>query len=91
MFHIGSVTGALIRFYSFCPLSESSDDSGIVSYLWEQVDGPLWNSDGPMNTSVLKLQNIPPGDYTFRCKVHILISTKSIHTTSVFVNSLSFR
>ncbi|XP_017314573.1 dyslexia-associated protein KIAA0319 [Ictalurus punctatus] len=49
--------------------SQSSDDSGIVSYLWEQVDGPLWNSDGPMNTSVLKLQNIPPGDYTFRLMV----------------------
>ncbi|XP_053091118.1 dyslexia-associated protein KIAA0319 isoform X2 [Pangasianodon hypophthalmus] len=49
--------------------SQSSDDSGIVSYLWEQVDGPLWNSDGPMNTPVLTLQNISPGDYTFRLMV----------------------
>lgn len=55
----------------FFPLSESSDDSGIVNYMWEQVDGPLWHSDGPLNTPVLALQNISPGDYTFRCKVHI--------------------
>lgn len=50
----------------FSPLSESSDDSGIVSYLWEQVDGPLRTSDGPINTPVLALHNISPGDYTFR-------------------------
>ncbi|XP_046702970.1 dyslexia-associated protein KIAA0319 isoform X2 [Silurus meridionalis] len=49
--------------------SQSSDDSGIVSYLWEQVDGPLWSREGPMNTPVLALQNIYPGDYTFRLTV----------------------
>ncbi|XP_058252466.1 dyslexia-associated protein KIAA0319 isoform X2 [Hemibagrus wyckioides] len=49
--------------------SQSSDDSGIVSYLWEQVDGPLRTSDGPINTPVLALQNISPGDYTFRLTV----------------------
>ncbi|KAK3571450.1 hypothetical protein QTP86_012078 [Hemibagrus guttatus] len=49
--------------------TQSSDDSGIVSYLWEQVDGPLRTSDGPMDTPVLALQNISPGDYTYRLTV----------------------
>ncbi|XP_060725815.1 dyslexia-associated protein KIAA0319 [Tachysurus vachellii] len=49
--------------------SQSFDDSGIVSYLWEQVDGPLRTSDVPLNTPVLALQNLSPGDYTFRLTV----------------------
>ncbi|KAF4087926.1 hypothetical protein AMELA_G00077080 [Ameiurus melas] len=67
--------------------SQSSDDSGIVSYLWEQVDGPLWNSDGPMNTSVLKLQNIPPGDYTFRLMVVDFKGLNDSTTATVRVSS----
>ncbi|XP_051999527.1 dyslexia-associated protein KIAA0319 isoform X1 [Xyrauchen texanus] len=45
--------------------SQSSDDAGIVSYLWEKVDGPLWKSEGPVDTPVLQLQNLLSGEYTF--------------------------
>uniref|UniRef100_A0A8B9H2Y6 Si:ch73-215d9.1 n=1 Tax=Astyanax mexicanus TaxID=7994 RepID=A0A8B9H2Y6_ASTMX len=46
-----------------------SDDTGVVGYLWEQVDGPLWKSEAPMDTPVLRLQNITAGEYTFRLTV----------------------
>ncbi|KAG9276145.1 dyslexia-associated protein [Astyanax mexicanus] len=49
--------------------SQSSDDTGVVGYLWEQVDGPLWKSEAPMDTPVLRLQNITAGEYTFRLTV----------------------
>uniref|UniRef100_A0A8C2H178 Si:ch73-215d9.1 n=1 Tax=Cyprinus carpio TaxID=7962 RepID=A0A8C2H178_CYPCA len=48
---------------------ESVDDAGIVSYLWEKVDGPLWKPEGPVDTPVLQLQNLLPGDYTFKLTV----------------------
>uniref|UniRef100_A0A8C1SXQ2 Si:ch73-215d9.1 n=1 Tax=Cyprinus carpio TaxID=7962 RepID=A0A8C1SXQ2_CYPCA len=49
--------------------SQSVDDTGIVSYLWEKVDGPLWKPEGPVDTPVLQLQNLLPGDYTFKLTV----------------------
>uniref|UniRef100_A0A8C2CGB2 Si:ch73-215d9.1 n=1 Tax=Cyprinus carpio TaxID=7962 RepID=A0A8C2CGB2_CYPCA len=49
--------------------SQSVDDAGIVSYLWEKVDGPLWKPEGPVDTPVLQLQNLLPGDYTFKLTV----------------------
>ncbi|XP_072536186.1 dyslexia-associated protein KIAA0319 [Salminus brasiliensis] len=49
--------------------SQSSDDTGVVSYLWEQVDGPLWKSEAPMDTPVLCLQNVSPGEFTFKLTV----------------------
>ncbi|XP_062848175.1 dyslexia-associated protein KIAA0319 [Trichomycterus rosablanca] len=49
--------------------STSTDNIGIVNYLWEQIDGPLWKSKGPMDTPVLTLQNLSPGEYTFKLTV----------------------
>ncbi|XP_042597352.1 dyslexia-associated protein KIAA0319 isoform X4 [Cyprinus carpio] len=49
--------------------SQSVDDAGIVSYLWEKVDGPLWKPEGPVDTPVLQLQNLLPGEYTFKLTV----------------------
>ncbi|XP_066538616.1 dyslexia-associated protein KIAA0319 isoform X2 [Hoplias malabaricus] len=49
--------------------SQSSDDKGVVSYLWEQVDGPPWKSEEAVDTPVLRLQNFSPGEYTFRLTV----------------------
>lgn len=45
---------------------ESVDDAGVVSYLWEKVDGPFWKPEGPVDTPVLQLQNLSPGEYTFK-------------------------
>ncbi|XP_042627860.1 dyslexia-associated protein KIAA0319-like [Cyprinus carpio] len=49
--------------------SQSMDDAGIVSYLWEKVDGPFWKPEGPFDTPVLQLQNLSPGEYTFKLTV----------------------
>ncbi|KAM9488878.1 dyslexia-associated protein KIAA0319 isoform 2-T2 [Clarias gariepinus] len=68
--------------------SQSSDDSGIVSYLWEQVEGPLRNSEGLMNNSVLTLQNISPGDYTFRLTVVDSEGLSDSATATVRVSSV---
>ncbi|KAF5905715.1 dyslexia-associated protein, partial [Clarias magur] len=68
--------------------SQSSDDSGIVSYLWEQVEGPLGDGDSPMNNPVLTLQNISPGDYTFRLTVVDSEGLSDSATATVRVSSL---
>ncbi|XP_059364191.1 dyslexia-associated protein KIAA0319-like [Carassius carassius] len=49
--------------------SQSMDDAGIVSYLWKKVDGPFWKPEGPVDTPVLQLQNLSPGEYTFKLTV----------------------
>ncbi|KAK7147056.1 hypothetical protein R3I94_009793 [Phoxinus phoxinus] len=49
--------------------SQSVDDVGVVSYLWEKVDGPFWKPEGPVDTPVLQLQNLSPGEYTFKLTV----------------------
>ncbi|XP_076827673.1 dyslexia-associated protein KIAA0319 isoform X2 [Brachyhypopomus gauderio] len=49
--------------------SQSSDDKGVVRYVWEQVSGPLWEGVAPMDTPVLRLQSISPGEYTFKLTV----------------------
>ncbi|XP_059424227.1 dyslexia-associated protein KIAA0319-like isoform X4 [Carassius carassius] len=49
--------------------SQSVDDVGIVSYLWEKVDGPFWKPAGPVDTTLLQLQNLSPGEYTFKLTV----------------------
>jgi len=42
------------------------DDVEVVSYLWEKVDGPFWKPEGPVDTPVLQLLNLSPGEYTFK-------------------------
>ncbi|XP_016094619.1 dyslexia-associated protein KIAA0319 isoform X2 [Sinocyclocheilus grahami] len=49
--------------------SQSMDDAGIVSYLWEKVDGPFWKPEGLVDAPVLQLQNLSPGEYTFKLTV----------------------
>ncbi|EDL32470.1 mCG116690 [Mus musculus] len=46
--------------------SQSTDDTEIVSYHWEEVDGPFLGEEFPADTPILRLSNLVPGNYTFR-------------------------
>ena len=53
--------------------TESTDDDAIVTYLWEQVTGPLGSeqpADDVMAKSMLVLKALPPGDYKFKYVTH---------------------
>lgn len=45
---------------------ESTDDTKIVSYHWEEVEGPVREEKISTDTPVLHLSNLVPGYYTFR-------------------------
>ncbi|XP_031214885.1 dyslexia-associated protein KIAA0319 homolog isoform X1 [Mastomys coucha] len=49
--------------------SQSTDDTEIVSYHWEEVDGPFLGEAFPADTPVLQLSNLDPGNYTFRLTI----------------------
>ncbi|CAM4702992.1 unnamed protein product [Leuciscus chuanchicus] len=67
--------------------SQSVDDVGVVSYLWEKVDGPFWKPEGPVDTPVLQLQNLSPGEYTFRLTVSDSDGLTDSSTATVRVSS----
>ncbi|ERE77278.1 putative dyslexia-associated protein [Cricetulus griseus] len=48
--------------------SQSTDDTKIVSYHWEEVDGPVLGEVFPADAPILRLLNLDPGNYTFRQK-----------------------
>lgn len=54
---------------AFIDGSRSTDDDKIVSYHWEEIDGPLRKQKASGNTAVLYLSNLVPGNYTFRLTV----------------------
>ncbi|XP_030639001.1 dyslexia-associated protein KIAA0319 [Chanos chanos] len=49
--------------------SQSAADTGIVNYLWEQVEGPSWEDGVSVDTPVLYLHSLLPGNYTFKLTV----------------------
>ncbi|XP_051025321.1 dyslexia-associated protein KIAA0319 homolog [Acomys russatus] len=49
--------------------SQSTDDTKIVSYHWQEVDGPFLAEVFPADAPVLRLSNLDPGNYTFRLTV----------------------
>ncbi|CAB0044987.1 unnamed protein product [Trichogramma brassicae] len=49
--------------------SRSRDDAWIVSYRWEQVDGPTAVRFGAANESVIQVGGLSLGDYTFKLTV----------------------
>ncbi|XP_069763734.1 dyslexia-associated protein KIAA0319-like [Narcine bancroftii] len=49
--------------------SRSTDDDSIVSYQWEEIEGPLREQKASGNTSMLHLSNLVTGNYTFRLTV----------------------
>ncbi|EDL86494.1 similar to mKIAA0319 protein (predicted), isoform CRA_a [Rattus norvegicus] len=46
--------------------SQSTDDAEIVSYHWEEVDGPFLGEAFLDDSPLLRLSNLDPGNYTFR-------------------------
>ncbi|NXG72850.1 K0319 protein, partial [Baryphthengus martii] len=54
---------------TFIDGSQSTDDTKIVSYHWEEVKGPLREQKASADTPVLHLADLVPGNYTFRLTV----------------------
>ncbi|NXD35292.1 K0319 protein, partial [Copsychus sechellarum] len=54
---------------TFIDGSQSIDDVKIVSYHWEEIQGPLREQKASADTPVLHLSNLVPGNYTFRLTV----------------------
>ncbi|NXX88842.1 K0319 protein, partial [Centropus bengalensis] len=54
---------------TFIDGSQSVDDMKIVSYHWEEIEGPLREQKASADTPVLRLSNLVPGNYTFRLTV----------------------
>ncbi|XP_070605224.1 dyslexia-associated protein KIAA0319 homolog [Erythrolamprus reginae] len=51
---------------TFIDGNQSVDDTKIVSYHWEEIEGPLQEKKASADTPVLYLSNLIPGNYTFR-------------------------
>ncbi|XP_040611667.1 dyslexia-associated protein KIAA0319 homolog isoform X2 [Mesocricetus auratus] len=49
--------------------SQSTDDTKVVSYHWEEVDGPVLGEVFPADAPILRLLNLDPGNYTFRLTI----------------------
>ncbi|XP_060045280.1 dyslexia-associated protein KIAA0319 homolog [Erinaceus europaeus] len=49
--------------------SQSTDDTKIVSYHWEEIDGPFKEKKTSDDSSVLLLSDLVAGNYTFRLTV----------------------
>ncbi|KAL6088452.1 hypothetical protein STEG23_031413 [Scotinomys teguina] len=49
--------------------NQSTDDTKIVSYHWEEVDGPFLGEVFLADAPTLRLSNLDPGNYTFRLTV----------------------
>ncbi|KAJ8402788.1 hypothetical protein AAFF_G00364600 [Aldrovandia affinis] len=49
--------------------NQSTDDDKIVSYHWEEVAGPPREIKASVDTAILHLSDLEPGNYTFRLTV----------------------
>uniref|UniRef100_A0A8C3WE71 KIAA0319 n=1 Tax=Catagonus wagneri TaxID=51154 RepID=A0A8C3WE71_9CETA len=54
---------------AFIDGSQSTDDTKIVSYHWEEINGPFREEKTSAESPVLQLSNLLPGNYTFRLTV----------------------
>lgn len=59
----------------FSSNTESVDDIKIVSYHWEEIEGPLREKKASADTPLLYLSNLIPGNYTFRWVILIIAFT----------------
>ncbi|XP_074061991.1 dyslexia-associated protein KIAA0319 homolog isoform X2 [Macrotis lagotis] len=71
---------------TFIDGSESTDDTKIVGYHWEEIKGPLREQKVSADSSVLHLSNLVPGNYTFRLTVIDSDGAANSTTASLIVN-----
>ncbi|XP_010841809.1 PREDICTED: dyslexia-associated protein KIAA0319 homolog isoform X2 [Bison bison bison] len=67
--------------------SQSTDDTKIVSYHWEEVNGPFREEKTSADSAVLHLSNLVPGNYTFRLTVTDSDGATNSTTAALIVNS----
>ncbi|XP_078224312.1 dyslexia-associated protein KIAA0319 homolog isoform X5 [Callithrix jacchus] len=67
--------------------SQSTDDTEIVSYHWEEISGPLIEERTSVDSPVLRLSHLDPGNYSFRLTVTDSDGTTNATTAALIVNS----
>ncbi|XP_032280611.1 dyslexia-associated protein KIAA0319 homolog isoform X2 [Phoca vitulina] len=71
---------------AFLDGSQSTDDTKIVNYRWEEISGPF-RKETPTDSPVLHLSNLVPGNYTFRLTVTDSDGASNSTTAALIVNS----
>uniref|UniRef100_A0A8C5MWG7 KIAA0319 n=1 Tax=Leptobrachium leishanense TaxID=445787 RepID=A0A8C5MWG7_9ANUR len=69
--------------YTLIDGSKSTDDDKIVTYHWEEIEGPLQEQKASSDSSVLHLSGLVTGNYTFRLTV--TDSDGAINSTIAYV------
>ncbi|XP_059255542.1 dyslexia-associated protein KIAA0319 homolog isoform X2 [Mustela nigripes] len=72
---------------AFIDGSQSTDDTKIVSYRWEEISGPSREEKTPADSPVLRLSNLIPGNYTFRLTVADSDGATNSTSAALIVNS----
>uniref|UniRef100_A0A0P6J2U0 Dyslexia-associated protein n=1 Tax=Heterocephalus glaber TaxID=10181 RepID=A0A0P6J2U0_HETGA len=67
--------------------SQSTDDTKIVSYHWEEVSGPFLEEKTSTDCPILHLSHLVPGNYTFRLTVTDSDGATNSTTATLIVNS----
>ncbi|KAL7984462.1 hypothetical protein Chor_003032 [Crotalus horridus] len=73
---------------AFIDGNQSVDDIKIVSYHWEEIEGPLREKKASADTPLLYLSNLIPGNYTFRLIVTDSDGAVNSTVASLRVNKL---
>ncbi|XP_053102871.1 dyslexia-associated protein KIAA0319 homolog isoform X3 [Hemicordylus capensis] len=71
---------------AFIDGNQSTGDTKIVSYHWEEIEGPLREKKISADTAILHLSNLIPGNYTFRLTVIDSEGATNSTTASLQVN-----
>uniref|UniRef100_A0A4X1VLE8 KIAA0319 n=1 Tax=Sus scrofa TaxID=9823 RepID=A0A4X1VLE8_PIG len=72
---------------AFIDGSQSTDDTKIVSYHWEEINGPFREEKTSAESPVLQLSNLLPGNYTFRLTVTDSDGATNSTTAALIVHS----
>ncbi|XP_012494105.1 PREDICTED: dyslexia-associated protein KIAA0319 homolog isoform X2 [Propithecus coquereli] len=67
--------------------SQSTDDTKIVSYYWEEITGPFIEEKTSADSPVLHLSNLSPGNYTFRLTITDSDGATNSATAAIIVNN----
>ncbi|XP_045407851.1 dyslexia-associated protein KIAA0319 homolog isoform X2 [Lemur catta] len=67
--------------------SQSTDDTKIVSYHWEEITGPFIEEKNSADSPVLHLSNLSPGNYTFRLTITDSDGATNSTTAAIIVNN----